>query len=113
MDMDNWQNGEITMIAKKRTSLSAVLGSEIASSQEALAPTISTQETNVTVHKSVSRRPGIKQQTVYLPEAVYEQLRKLAFDERRRMHDYLMEGLDRVFKNRGLRSIKELTDENL
>ena len=55
------------------------------------------------------RRPGIKQQTAYLPEAVYEQLRRLAFEERHKMHDYILEGLDRVFKDRGLKSIPELT----
>jgi hypothetical protein len=59
------------------------------------------------------RRPGIKQQTAYLPEPVYEQLRRLAFEERRKMHDYIMEGLDRVFRDRGLASITELTGKHL
>ena len=54
-----------------------------------------------------AKRP-IKQQTVYLPLPVYEQLRRLAFEERRKMHDLLMEGLDRVFKDRGLASLDEL-----
>ena len=53
---------------------------------------------------SAARPPArIKQQTAYLPEPVYEQLRKLAFDERRRIHSYIMEGLDRVFHDRGCR----------
>lgn len=47
-------------------------------------------------------------QTVYLPPAVYEQLRHLAFEERRKMHDYLVEGLDRVFKDRGLKPYFDL-----
>jgi len=59
------------------------------------------------------RRPGLKQQTAYLPEPVYEQLRALAFEERRKMHDLLMEGLDMVFKQRGLRSIENLTNRQL
>ena len=54
------------------------------------------------------RRPGIKQQTAYLPLPVYEQLRHLAFDEKVKMHALLMEGLDRVFADRGLLSIAEL-----
>ena len=58
------------------------------------------------------RRPGIKQQTAYLPEPVYEQLRKLAFDERRRIHSYIMEGLDRVFHDRGLPSVEALTGKH-
>jgi hypothetical protein len=54
------------------------------------------------------RRPGVRQQTVYLPLPVYEQLRRLAFEERVKMHSLLMEGLDRVFRDRGLPSIAEL-----
>ena len=53
----------------------------------------------------------IVKQTVYLPSAVHEQMRQLAFEERRKMHDYLVEGLDLVFKNRGLKSYGELSDE--
>ena len=52
-----------------------------------------------------------KKQSVYLGGPVYEQLRRLAFDERRKMHDYLIEGLDSVFRNRGLPSIAELEKE--
>ena len=52
-----------------------------------------------------------KKQSVYLDEPVYEQLRRLAFEERRKMHDYLMEGLDSVFRKRGLPSIAELEKE--
>jgi hypothetical protein len=72
-----------------------------------LVDTASTPPASLT-EKPVGRRPGIKRQTAYLPEPVYEQLRKLAFDEWRRMHNYIMEGLDRVFRNRGLPSIEEL-----
>jgi hypothetical protein len=50
-----------------------------------------------------------KQQTVYLPIPVYEQLRRVAFDERVKMHGLLMEGLDRVFRERGLPGMAELT----
>jgi hypothetical protein len=55
------------------------------------------------------KRPGIRQQTAYLPEAVYQQLRKLAYEEEAKMHDYLMHGLDLVFKEKGLKAIDELT----
>lgn len=47
--------------------------------------------------------------TVYAPRAVFDQWRELAFTERKKMHDYLLEGLDLVFKDRGLKSITELT----
>ena len=49
------------------------------------------------------------QQTVYLPPAVHDQLRELAFSERVKMHALIMEGLDAVFRARGLKSIADLT----
>ncbi len=57
------------------------------------------------------RKPATIQQTVYLPPAVHEQLRELAFAERVKMHSLLMEGLDLVFKARGLKPLSELTRE--
>jgi sialic acid synthase SpsE len=36
-------------------------------------------------------RSDIKHTSVYLPEAAYEALRQVAFDERRNIHDLLME----------------------
>ena len=36
-----------------------------------------------------------------LPEAVYEALRQVAFDERRKIHDLLMEGVELALKKRG------------
>jgi hypothetical protein len=57
-----------------------------------------------------ARRPERTiQQTVYLPPAVHEQLRELAFAERVKMHAILMEGLDSVFRGRGLKPIADLT----
>jgi len=56
-------------------------------------------------------RPGVKQQTAYLKLPIYEQLRRLAFEERAKMHDYLIEGLDLVFLKRGLPGVKELENE--
>src|SRR5690348_14479211 len=53
-----------------------------------------------------------RKSSVYLSEPVHEQLRTLAFNERLKMHDYLMEGLDMVFRQRGLPSIAEL-EKNL
>jgi hypothetical protein len=89
-------------MSRKRTSLSAVLGT---AGDMPSTPASAERPPN----RAGSRRPGLKQQTAYLPEPVYEQLRALAFEERRKMHDLLMEGLDMVFKQRGLRSIDDLT----
>jgi hypothetical protein len=55
------------------------------------------------------KRPSVKQQTAYLPVAVYRQLRELAYVEERKMHDYLLRGLDLVFQEKGLKSIADLT----
>lgn len=60
--------------------------------------------------KSKSEK-NIAKTTVYVPQAVYEQWRELAFTERKKMHDYLLEGLNMVFQNRGLKSIENLTSE--
>ena len=53
-------------------------------------------------------KPARKQLAVYLEQATYQQLRTLAFEEETKMHRLLIEGLDRVFEDRGLPSIKEL-----
>jgi len=83
-------------MSRKRTSLEALL-------RETPEPPPSAAEP-----PRPGRRPGVRQQTVYLPLPVYEQLRRLAFEERVKMHSLLMEGLDRVFRDRGLPSIAEL-----
>ena len=87
----------------KRTSLDAILVEEPAS--------VDVADRSAAPDKEATTKPAkrpIKQQTVYLPMPVYEQLRRLAFEERLKMHDLLMEGLDRVFKDRGLASLEEL-----
>ena len=95
---------------KKRTSLEAVFGENTTPAPAIEAATAEdTPPTESTKPAGQSRRPRVKQQTAYLPISVYEQLRQLAFEERAKMHDYLMEGLDHVFKVRGLPSIAELT----
>jgi hypothetical protein len=85
-------------MSRKRTSLDAILEPP-ASAPEPAPPS---------VEAGASRRPEVKQQTVYLPLATYEQLRRLAFEERVKMHQLLMEGLDRVFRARGLPGLGEL-----
>lgn len=107
------------MSAKKRTSLDAVFAAEelpapkqtkknSARSKpvEAAKPTVAAIQQQERV--GGSKRHSVKQHTAYLPLAVHEQLRKLAFEENRKMHDYLMEGLDRVFADRGLPAVKDI-----
>ena len=66
-------------------------------------------EPEVAEPKPFPKRPRTVQQTVYLPPAVHDQLRELAFSERVKMHALLMEGLDLVFKARGLKPLADLT----
>jgi len=46
--------------------------------------------------------------SVYLPEAAYEALRRVAFDERCKIHDLLMEGVGLVLRKRGYPPIAEM-----
>jgi hypothetical protein len=82
-------------MSRKRTSLDAILNEPAPVPAEPPAAPVA------------AARP-FKQQTIYLPMPVYEQLRRLAFEERVKMHGLLMEGLDRVFRDRGLAGIEDL-----
>ncbi|MGU3537806.1 ribbon-helix-helix domain-containing protein [Methylobacterium sp. A54F] len=51
-----------------------------------------------------------RQMSVYLEPPVYDQLRDLAYAERTKMHAIMLEALDLLFKQRGTRSIEQLTE---
>jgi hypothetical protein len=53
-------------------------------------------------------RPGIKHTSVYLPETAYEALRRVAFDERRKIHDLLIEGVELALRKRGYPALADL-----
>lgn len=89
-------------MSKKRTSLDSIVTRVV---EEQKPPAPSRPEPPAA---KPSSRSAIRQQTVYLPVPVHEQLRRLAFEERAKMHDYLLEGLDLVFRKRGLPAIDEL-----
>jgi hypothetical protein len=91
---------------KKRTSLDSILTRAVDGTKpnESLPPAAPQQVSQETA----GNRPGVKQQTAYLKTPVYEQLRRLAFEERGKMHDYIIEGLDLVFRKRGLPGVDEL-----
>lgn len=95
-------------MVKKRTSLDAILGSN----KKEEVPSISTapvRKSPTVASESVEgKRPHVKQQALYLRHNVYKQLRLLAFEEERKMHDLCLEALDLLFANRGLPSIGEL-----
>ena len=51
-----------------------------------------------------------KQMSVYLEPPVYEQLRELAYTERTKIHQLMLEALDLLFQKRGALSISQLTE---
>jgi hypothetical protein len=55
-----------------------------------------------------TERPSIVHSSLYLPEPVYEALRKIAFDERVKIHDVVLEGIDLALRRRGYPSVKNL-----
>jgi hypothetical protein len=56
-----------------------------------------------------TERPSIVHTSLYLPEPVYEALRKIAFEERVKIHDVVLEGIDIALRRRGYASIESLT----
>jgi len=46
--------------------------------------------------------------SLYLPEPVYEALRKIAFEKRLKIHDVVLEGIDLALRRRGYPSIEGL-----
>jgi hypothetical protein len=95
-------------MSKKRTSLDAIVNRSMIETQPEAQPVLGAAGTTL----EAGNRPGFKQQTAYLPLAVHEQIRRLAFEERAKMHDYILEGLDLVFRKRGLPGIEELKRKN-
>ena len=45
---------------------------------------------------------------MYLPEPVYEALRKIAFEERLKIYDLVLEAIDSALRRRGYPSIESL-----
>ena len=55
-----------------------------------------------------TERPSIVHTSLYLPEPVYEALRKIAFEERLKIHDVVLEGIDLALRRHGYPSIEDL-----
>ena len=49
----------------------------------------------------VRSKPDVQHTSVYIPRTAHERLREIAFHERVKMHDLIMEGLDLVIEKRG------------
>jgi ribosomal protein L1 len=92
-------------MAKKRTTMDALSLSDTPEPPPE-------QVTEMQKQRVSDNKPRLIKQTLYLPEAVHEQLRVLAFHERVKQHDLLMAGLDMMFKSRGAKSISELRESD-
>lgn len=53
-------------------------------------------------------RPGVVHSSLYLPEAVHEALREVAFSERCKQHDLVLEGIELALRKRGYPPISGL-----
>lgn len=97
-------------MVKKRTSLDAILPTTKTSAGSTKRVV---EERDAPAHEQVpvGKRPNVKQQALYLKHPVHRQLRVLAFEEEKKMHDLCLEALDLLFANRGLPSIAELQSE--
>jgi hypothetical protein len=58
--------------------------------------------------RTPTERSSIIHSSLYLPEPVYEALRKIAFDERIKIHDLVLEGIDAALRRRGYPSVENL-----
>lgn len=96
------------MVRKPRRTLTAALASkgEGGEPQEAAAATVASQAA------PAPGGPETVRYTAYLPRPVYRQLKELAFTHDRKMHEFVLEGLDLVFREHGLRSIHDLTAQD-
>jgi hypothetical protein len=103
----------------KRTDLAALVASQasqpaaVDSSQAEPAPAAATlaAEPPVQVAKPAARRgknPTLRHHTLYLPKAVHDQVWRLALEEDTKPHALFKEGLNLLFKSRGLRSWEDL-----
>jgi hypothetical protein len=52
--------------------------------------------------------PATVHTSLYLPGPVHDALRKIAYDERVKIHDLAMEGIDATLKRRGYPSVESL-----
>lgn len=72
------------------------------------APAAPTRSAPVRAPRGTTLRARTKQLSLYLEEPVYEELRNLAFSERVKMHQLIVEGVDLMLRKRGHPSIKDL-----
>jgi hypothetical protein len=100
-------------MAKKRPTLDTFLNSQTTESvKDEGAP-----KDNLRSAVSSYEKREVIRHMLYLPLPVYDQLQDMILEEqrgqtkRRKMHDYLLDAIDLLFKEKGLKSISELTSK--
>ena len=96
------------MARKPRRTLSAALARE----GEVAEPQTPGKQPALPEATHAPGAPETVRYTAYLPRPVYRQLKELAFTHDRKMHEFVLEGLDLVFREHGLRSIHDLTAQD-
>lgn len=66
-----------------------------------MAPEAPAEATQATPPAPPKLKPDVQHTSVYIPRLAHERLREIAFHERVKMHDLIMEGLDLVIEKRG------------
>ena len=61
--------------------------------------------------KPAPKKGDVVKSTMYLPPKVHQKLREIAFAKDCKIHDLVMDGIDRVLKEHGHPSVKELKDK--
>lgn len=95
------------MVRKPRRTLSAALAREGEGAEHKAAGTPAPESAPV-----APGGPDTVRYTAYLPKRVYRQLKELAYTHDRKMHDFVLEGIDLVFREHGVPSIRELTAQD-
>jgi hypothetical protein len=65
-------------------------------------------EQNAPAGLKTDQEPATVHTSLYLPRAVHDALRHAAFDERVKIHDIVMEGIEAALRQRGYPSIDRL-----
>jgi hypothetical protein len=91
---------------RKRTPLDAVLND----AAETVSAPASAEVVELEANPKEKPRKEVVTTSLYLPRAVHRQVRELAFTEDSKPHALYLEALELLFKQRGLKSISELTE---
>lgn len=94
---------------KQRKGLGDILDNALAPESKKAGQDVTAEV--VELEKVVVIKPKVKpvNSTLYLPKTVHRQIKELAFAEDVKPHDLYLEAMDMLFKQRGLKSIHDLT----